>query len=269
MSNHIVEVVPLDLSIHPNADRLLVAKVHGYTCVTAKDQWEGKDRAAYIPPDSLVDVTRPEFKFLEPKSKNGIARIKAVKVRGVLSFGLLVPVNTEYPIGSDVASALGVTHYEPPLRRPSTNVHGVDFGGEAATPPSVVTPKYDLESGRRYAHKVFVDNEPVCITEKIHGCVTKTANITMADGSSKLISQIRVGERVLSYNRQGCVFESKRVTATPIMRDKDLRVRWLRITLMDGSVLTITSNHLVLTDTGWVEAGSLKPEDNVVCSKIF
>lgn len=168
-STHKVEVVPLVLDKHPNADRLSVAKVFGFTCVTETSQWDGKSLAAYLPPDSVVDVNRPEFSFLAKHAKSdGKARIRAMKLRGVLSFGLLVPAPDGAREGDDVAELLGVTHYEAPVRG-AQSPGGLFTGGEVAPAPGVYMVKYDLEAGRRYALNAFVPGEPVMVTEKIHG----------------------------------------------------------------------------------------------------
>ena len=155
-STHVVEVVPIRLEPHPNADSLSIVRVFdGYTCCVRTVDWEGKTKGAYIPPDSIVDSSRPEFSFLA-----GHERIKVKKLRGIVSMGLLVPVAEDVPLGIDLAESLGVTHYDPPLPLSS--------GGEAASAPAGYRPAYDVDTLRRYAH-VFTPGEPVWITEKIHG----------------------------------------------------------------------------------------------------
>jgi RNA ligase (TIGR02306 family) len=173
-STHKVEVVPVVLEPIPGADRVALARVHGYTCVTEKTQWAGRPLAAYVPPDSLVDVTRPEFSFLMKDAKYGddkmLARIKAKRIRGVLSFGLLVPAPDGAAEGEDVAAALGVRHYDPPVRGAGgQNRGGLFSGGEVAKAPDVYCVKYDVDAGRRYALRAFEPGEPVVVTEKIHG----------------------------------------------------------------------------------------------------
>ena len=153
MSQHKVEVVPIQLKPHPNADSLSIVEVYGYTVCVRTADWQGRDRGAYVPPDSLVDSTRPEFNFLA-----GHERIKVKRLRGIISMGLLVP--TEAPIGTDLMEALGVKHYEPPLQ--------ISTNGEAAPPPKVYAPHYDVESARRYFPS-FNEGEPVIVTEKLHG----------------------------------------------------------------------------------------------------
>ncbi len=116
-----------------------------------------------------MDVSRPEFSFLADKAKaDGRARIKAMKLRGVLSFGLLVPAPDGAKLGEDLAGVWDIQHYDPPVGGAGER-GGLVTGGEVASPPSVYTVKYDLESGRRYAAQLFTTGEPVVVTEKIHG----------------------------------------------------------------------------------------------------
>ena len=176
-STHRVEVVPIVLEPHKNADSLSVVNVFGgYSCVVRTEDWRGVALGAYIPPDSVVDTRRPEFAFLAEHAKSdGTHRIKAEKRRGIVSFGMLVklppPEVAAADIGDDCAHWFGVTHYEPPA--PNQQGRGsLITGGEAAKGPNLMAPKYDLEAFRRY-HSLFEPGEPVFITEKLHGCSAK------------------------------------------------------------------------------------------------
>lgn len=182
-STHKVEVVPVVLEKHPNADSLSIIRVFGYTVCGRTSDWEGVTQAAWIPPDSLVPVNRPEFSFLwgpdttkyysdGVKVKQELrkappthALIRAKKLRGVLSYGLLVPAPEGSVLGEDVADKLNILHWQPP--EPTV---GLKAGGEAAPAPAVYSPKYDVDSFQRYASEVFKQGEPVWVTEKIHGC---------------------------------------------------------------------------------------------------
>jgi RNA ligase (TIGR02306 family) len=172
-STHKVEVVPLHMERHPAADRLSIVQVFGYQCVVATDSWDDRTtKAGYLPPDSLVDVTRPEFTFLAPQAKaDGKARIKAKNLRGVQSFGCLFPVPEDCEIGDDVAERFGVTHYEPPTENEKRASGKNSFlgGVEDTKGPSIHVPKYDLDAFRRF-HHLFVPGEPVVVTEKLDGC---------------------------------------------------------------------------------------------------
>lgn len=112
LSTSKVEVVELSsMRRHHNADTLSIIDVFGgYSCVVRTADWVGVETGAYVPPDSIVDVTRPEFAFLASGDKT-THRIKAKKLRGVVSFGLLMPAPPGAKIGDDVAFYYGVTHY--------------------------------------------------------------------------------------------------------------------------------------------------------------
>lgn len=167
-STHKVEVVPIVMEKHNNADTLSICNVFGgYTCVLRTCDWSGIKLGAYIPPDSLVDTGRPEFSFLiEQARADGKHRVKAKKLRGVVSFGLMVPAPVGAVIGDDVTELLGVEHYEPPL--PGEQKAGLITGGEIAEAPNVQFVKYDVDAFRKY-HGLFVPGEQVWVTEKIHG----------------------------------------------------------------------------------------------------
>lgn len=166
MSDHPVTVVELPaFETHPNADKLAIVTVCGYPVCVNKADWQPGQLAAYIPPDSVVPNT-PEYSFLD-----GHLRIRAKKLRGVVSFGLLVPAPDGTKVGQDVADQLGITHYEPPL--PLTS------GGEDEhAPPGFVGSKYDIENLRAYPG-LIPDGTPVVITEKIHGA---NARFTFREG---------------------------------------------------------------------------------------
>lgn len=181
-STHKCEVVPVVLEPHPNADTLSVAKVWGYDCVVKTEQWENIKLAIYIPPDNLCNTDRSEFKFLASNTKKLIGingrqsycRIKAKRIRGVVSFGLLVPLDTNDTslIGEDFADKLGVIHYEPEIH--TTHQHkkqngllGLN-GDEIESSPTSIVYKYDVDSLRRYK-SILEEDEVVVVTEKLDG----------------------------------------------------------------------------------------------------
>lgn len=163
LSTHKVEVVPIKLEKHPNADTLSVVQVFGgFPCCVRTADWKDGDLAAYIPPDSVVDVGRPEFVFLAKGTKTK-HRIRTVKLRGVQSFGLLVKAPEGAKEGENVAAHFGVEHYEPEMKCQCT-------GGEAESAPDLLQriSKYDIDALRRYSN-CFTLGETVMVTEKIHG----------------------------------------------------------------------------------------------------
>lgn len=165
MSTHAVNIIEIGaVKPHDNAERLEIVPVGGWQAVVKKGQFKSGDRAVYIQPDYTVPTARPEFSFL---ARDGKARhrLKAVRLRGVLSYGLLIPVPAELyaqDVGSDVMSALEIERYEPPV---------VMAGADELPPeqcPGVYSSKFDVESLANF-QDVIADGEPVLVTEKIHG----------------------------------------------------------------------------------------------------
>lgn len=170
MSRHVVEIVPVTLLPHPNADTLSIVRVHGWQAIVRTADWLGRSLGAYVPPDSIV----PEG--LVP----GIAgRVRAVRLRGEISEGLLVPAPEGYAIGDDVMAVLGVTHYEP---APET------VSGDDAPAPDGYIPVYDVENARRYSDSRWAIGAELVVTEKIHG---ENWRATCRDGQVHVASRTR------------------------------------------------------------------------------
>ncbi|MCA0386883.1 MAG: RNA ligase (ATP) [Bacteroidetes bacterium] len=108
------------------ADRIQVASVLGWKVVIKKDEFKPGDPAIYCEVDSFLPV-QPEFEFLRKSSYKKMSdgtegfRLKTIKLRGVISQGLLLPVSSlpgypeVPPPGTDVTEILGVVKYEPPI----------------------------------------------------------------------------------------------------------------------------------------------------------
>ena len=164
-STHKVEIVKLDPFKHPNADALLIQKIYGYQVVLRTKDWEGVTYGAYVLPDSVVDTERPEFAWLRGTpfraaipGNDRYHRVTAIRLRGVLSYGLMVPVPEDAIEGDDVSDLLGVTRYEPVL-----------ISDQQTNPPKGYTKDYDLEAFERYSNEIFKPGERVILKEKLNG----------------------------------------------------------------------------------------------------
>jgi len=108
------------------ADRIALASVLGWKVVIKKGEFNPGDSAVYCEVDSFLPV-KPEFEFLRKSSYKKMSdgtegfRLKTIKLRGVISQGLLLPVSSlpGYPEvpqpGTDVTDILGIVKYEPPI----------------------------------------------------------------------------------------------------------------------------------------------------------
>lgn len=151
---------------HPNADRLELARIGDFLCVVGKDNFKNGDLGAYIPEAAVV----PEDMISEMGLEGHLAgnqknRVKAVKLRGVLSQGLVYPVsakrlcNEGVVEGDDVTAILGLVKYEPPIPTHMSGQMESYFGK---------TLKYDIENIKKYPN-AFWPGEEVVFTEKLHG----------------------------------------------------------------------------------------------------
>jgi RNA ligase (TIGR02306 family) len=156
VAEHTCDVIQVELKTHPNADTLSLVMVGDFQCAVRTADWNDGDLAVYIPPDSIVP-DRQEFEFLGKHR-----RIKARKLRGEWSVGLLIPAPIGAKLGDDLMEQLGIEHYEP-------EVHGhFTTGGENVLSPKIFAPKYDVMNFRKYS-RLFEEGEEVVVTEKIHG----------------------------------------------------------------------------------------------------
>lgn len=188
MSEFYVEVVRLGkIEKLPNSDTLSITNVFGgYPCIIKTGTFSEGDLATYISVDAMVPVEKDEFKFLLDKAKDGYARIRAIKLRGTFSMGLLVKAPLGSIEGDKVQEILGIKKYLPPAEREPNSQSATGNKKKTRTgifwkvlsriqrffgflpPPAPTYPYYDIEGVRKYTH-IFQDGEEVVLTEKIHG----------------------------------------------------------------------------------------------------
>lgn len=110
-----IEVIS-EIMEHGNAETLEIAKVLGWACVVLKGQFKAGQTVVFIEPDAILPEGRPEWEFMRERG----FRIKTIRLRGVVSQGLVFPEEildnppTYGPrlIGDDVTEVLGIKKYE-------------------------------------------------------------------------------------------------------------------------------------------------------------
>jgi len=161
-SEHDVRVVRLgDIRKHENADSLGITEVDGRPCIVRLGEWSPGDLAVYVPIDSLCPIADERFAFLargHSTTADGRARVRAARLRGVFSMGLLVRPDADMMEGDEVRERMEIGVWEPSI--PTT--------GAGAEPDPGFLPYYDIESARKYG-RLFQPDEEVVVTEKIHG----------------------------------------------------------------------------------------------------
>ena len=172
-------VEKLIIEEHPNADALEIAVIGGYRAIVGKGQFNTGDLAVYIPEQSIL----PQWLVSEMGLEGRLAgresnRVKAVKLRKVLSQGLVYGLETIGTVhnllhvdedgqfrstrvkeGDDVTDILGIVKYEPAI---PTHMNGEVWNAYG------LTLKYDIENWQNYP-EILESGESVVFTEKIHG----------------------------------------------------------------------------------------------------
>jgi RNA ligase (TIGR02306 family) len=197
VSSYACRVVRIEQPVenHPNADRLSIVRIDGYTCVSAKladgsHRYKPGDLVVYIPVGGILPewLLRDMGLWDEAGGKGRCAgaagdRLSAVTLRGVRSRGLLYPVEKEtdesgcltipiwtgsewsgsskftVAVGEDVIGRFGIRKYVPEVPE---NMIGV------AKPLFGYTVTYDFDDIEKHP-TLFEAGETVVATEKIHG----------------------------------------------------------------------------------------------------
>ena len=236
------------------ADNIELATILGWHCVVRKNEFKAGDLCVYFEVDSLLPPV-PEFEFL---AKDGIKksytdnkeyegyRIRTIKLRGVVSQGLALPLsvlnekkffndtrenpNYEWKEGDDVSALLGVVKYEPMV---PASLSGVAKG---AFPSNI--PKTDETRIQEYPDILNRYKEiPFYCSEKI-------------DGSSCTIFIENEELNICSRNLN--LLESKENTYWKVAREKNIEFKlksFGKNYAIQGELVgsNINSNHLKLT----------------------
>lgn len=150
---------------HPDADRLEICFVRSSQCVIAKGVFERFEKVLKVEEDAKLDTTRTWVQPYRNYLGNG-DRVKSVRLRGVMSRGLVVPlrevekeltgVDLENPAA--ICEALGITHYERPCKTQDAK-GGLPSGIE----------KSDEENWQTMKEDELHLGEEVLLTHKVDG----------------------------------------------------------------------------------------------------
>lgn len=163
MSDFMAKVVRIrDIQPHPNADALEFAYVEGYPIIVRKGEYSPGDLASYIPLDAVLPSPEHELEFESVFKYTSKGRVRAARLRGEVSHGLLWRVPATFEVGDDIAAYWGILKYD------DSSPSGTQFLPADAEPDPKLMPKYDVENIRHWS-SVLTPGETVVITEKLHG----------------------------------------------------------------------------------------------------
>ena len=184
MSNFKVEILPIQVIAHPNADALELALVGppetAYRCVVPKGKFISGDLAAYIPEGAIM----PENLLEEMGLTGALAgskknRVKAIRLRGEVSQGLVwmpergwqrwledlvcshsVRYRMDELEGLGIGGFLGITKHVP--------VVPACMAGKMLGDAPAFADHTDMDNIKQYSY-LFAPGEMVYATEKVHG----------------------------------------------------------------------------------------------------
>lgn len=164
MSNFYVKVYEAEIEVHPNADAIEICKIGEYCSIVKKGEFKNGDLVAYIPEASIVPKnTLEELGLVDKLSGPGGNRVKAVKLRGIVSQGLVYRAKPNWALGDDVTEELGIVKYEPSIADMP-----VELRGNYMNAGQHRTLKYDVENFKKFPN-LIAEGEQVVFTEKLHG----------------------------------------------------------------------------------------------------
>lgn len=199
MSSFTAQARRITIAEHPNADAIELARVDGYVSIVRKGEYATGDLAIYIPEQAIVPLTiLTELNLLKRDKESGEIvtdemgvpigglagpkgdRVKAIRLRGVLSQGLLYRPDFDLVEGVDYAEQLGISKWVPPVP--------VDMAGKAYACARIST-YTDIENVKRFPD-VLQPGEEVVATEKLHGtCTVLCLDLTEPDGAFHVSSK--------------------------------------------------------------------------------
>lgn len=166
----ITEILP-----HLNADKLEIAHFKSkegptaYTCVVRKGTFKPGDYADYYGVDCVINLSNipPGLEFLATMTSKNTFRVKAARLRGVYSEGILVPQTQ--PFGTELGECYDVVYHS------GAALDELNGGDSTLSPKAAkkrkkvfLGPDYSVTSLRKVP-RLFEEGEYVRITEKLHG----------------------------------------------------------------------------------------------------
>ena len=113
-----------------------------------------------------------------------------------------------------------------------------------------------------------LQNYPLLINEfqmvVVDECLSENTNITLVNGDKREIKDIKVGEKIISFNEELRIFEEDEVIKVYVNLLKSIDAKMYSLEFDNGEVVEVTGNHLFLTNDGYIRADELKDEHEII-----
>jgi RNA ligase (TIGR02306 family) len=158
------EVKPIE-----GADNIELAVVGGWNAITKKGEYQVGDKVVVATTDAVIPQELSDRMEVTNYLRKG-QRVRTVKLRGVYSECLLIPIkylylHKEINDGDDMMELLGITKYEPPVKMVEMSVGGRKFKYHQ-NPNFHVYYKFP---NMKNVPDMFNEDDDVVITRKLHG----------------------------------------------------------------------------------------------------
>lgn len=229
------------------AENIVRVGVLGWECVTQKsNNFEVGSKVVYFEVDSLLPAVAV-FEFLRKSAADTQFRLKTIKLKGVVSQGLVLPlslfasygVSEEAAEGTDLTELLGVEKYEPPVSGTGTSdakglfpwfIHKTDetriqskvallTNSSFATKESVITEKLDGQSVTVYYYRIPTDGThpklPVTEEDKARGYMfgvcSRNLDLKPADDNRfwRVVKALDVEKKLNAYKADAIVLQGE------------------------------------------------------------
>ena len=148
---------------HSNADNLLIGESDGCPFIVNKNFTQNGDLRIIV----NYDMICPNAEWVSEEFRG--KKVKPCKLRGVFSMAVCLPLPPgDFTEEEDVTDRLGFIKWEPKENLEDGVQLENGYDGSRENGPSIMVPKYDVESLRKYHHN-FQDNEVVLVQEKLDG----------------------------------------------------------------------------------------------------
>ena len=266
--NRITEILPI-----AKADKLELARVLDWYCIIQKGSYKVNDLIIYVPPDSILPASLIEKFNLTFLKKNN--RVGVLKLRGAVSYGLILDNYLNFKEGEEVSAVLGITKYEQQDVYEASPMSGIRQTSKKKLNPNFF--KYcDIENAKNYPD-LFTTEDEIVVTEKIHGCLPSYSKIQCSDGVIRSLGDIvknKLNVSVLGYD-----IINKKIVSTKIVNwfnnglSKDwLKIKYSRNKLNRGNsygTIELTPNHKFwcVNKQQYISASQLSIGDEVLTSR--
>lgn len=95
-------------------------------------------------------------------------------------------------------------------------------------------------------------------------CLAGDTKVLLANGEYEEIKNIKIGQKIISYNVETKLFEEDTVLKLHQNLLKSSNEKMYRLDFDDGTSIEVTGNHLVLTDEGYVRTDALNEGHNII-----